>query len=152
MNQEIKEFLRKFSEDVGAEDVSLFLFRDSSPDSPLELVSVAHHIKLKDLAVPQGMGIVGWVASRGEPVLSNDTEKDPRFSDAVDMISGYKTKSIIAVPVLYKDVVIGVIEVINKKGESNFTEKDFEITKNAANLIIKYIPDTKIKNLAERKK
>jgi len=147
MTTELRDFLRKFSDDMKSDDVSLFLYRDSSPDSPLELYSVGHHTKLKDLAVPRDMGIVGWVAQNNEPVFTNDTANDERFSDAVDMISGFETHSILAVPVLYKTTVIGVLEAINKGMGEDFTEDDLTLSIKAARDIIEYIPSEKIMSI-----
>jgi len=147
MTPEIKEFLKIFADDIKSDDVSLFLFRDSSPESPLELVAAGHHKKLEELAVPRTMGIVGWVATNGEPVLSNDTTHNEHFSDAVDMISGFETHSILAVPIRYEGILIGVLEAINKSLGGDFSEEDLKLAQKAAEQLADQIPPKKLLSL-----
>jgi len=78
----------------------------------------------KTIRIPWGKGIAGWVAEHGKPLLVPDVSKDPRFFQDVDKKTGFKTKSILAVPLIRKGKVIGVAEVINKKGGGEFTVED----------------------------
>ena len=77
------------------------------------------HIRLK-----VGQGIAGWVAKHKKPVIVKDTSRDKRFFHGVDEITRFKTKSVLAVPLITKDKLIGVVEVINKIGGDTFTKKD----------------------------
>jgi GAF domain-containing protein len=61
-----------------------------------------------------GQGIAGWVAQRGEPLLVHDAQSDPRFFGGVDAETGFVTRSILCVPMRFKDKLIGVVEVVNK--------------------------------------
>lgn len=78
----------------------------------------------KKIKVPWGKGIVGWVAEHGKPLIIPDVSKDRRFFKGVDKQTGFKTRSILAVPLIRKGKVIGVAEVINKKGGMEFTDED----------------------------
>lgn len=89
--------------------------------------------KTKEIRMKMGEGIVGWVASSGEPLLVPDTEKDKRFSKKVDYLTGFKTKSIIALPIRNKGRIIGVLEVLNKRGPYSFDNKDLKMLKIVAN-------------------
>src|SRR5574341_161415 len=60
-----------------------------------------------------GEGIAGWVAQSGQPLIVPDVSKEPRFSKRSDEATGFKTRSILAVPLKVKDRIIGVAEVIN---------------------------------------
>ena len=90
------------------------------------------HIRLKI-----GQGIAGWVAKYKKPVIVKDTSRDKRFFHGVDEITRFRTKSVLAVPLITKDRLIGVIEVINKIGKSSFTRDDL-------NRIKAYIDQTAI--------
>ncbi len=79
---------------------------------------------LVDIRLEKGQGIAGWVALHNQPVIVDDVEKDPRFYNGIDEMSGFKTKSILAVPLKAKNKVIGVLEVINKEDDSSFSEED----------------------------
>src|SRR5579872_2865367 len=59
-----------------------------------------------------GEGIAGWVAAKREPVMVNDTSKDPRFTGQHDQASGFKTQSILCVPMLAGGELIGIIELL----------------------------------------
>ncbi|MCG3211634.1 MAG: hypothetical protein FOGNACKC_05280 [Anaerolineae bacterium] len=73
--------------------------------------------------LPAGQGIVGWVIAHGEPALVADVAQDSRFFDKFDQLSGFKTSSIICVPLAAGARVIGAIEVMNKTG-GPFTAED----------------------------
>ncbi|MCP4133965.1 MAG: sensor domain-containing diguanylate cyclase [bacterium] len=84
------------------------------------------------LKLELGEGIAGVVAQTGESIFVPDTSKDSRFSDRVDNILGFKTSSIIAVPLLYNDEVFGVLEIINRQIGKNFTEEEHLVLKTVA--------------------
>lgn len=148
MNQELKDLLKNLSDLLNAEDASLTLVRNTDADAPLEIIAVGRKKVLKDLAIPRGEGILGWVFEHGEPVISNDVEKDERFYDLIDLIIEGHTKSILAVPINYKGRVIGVIEVINKLGDAFFTEDDILKVTETTPVILSHIPQERI-NLYE---
>lgn len=73
-------------------------------------------------------GIVGACATEKKAILVPYTSKSKFFSNNVDKLSGFKTKSVIAVPVIADNVLIGVVEYINKI-EGTFTLEDLKIAK-----------------------
>lgn len=82
--------------------------------------------EIKKIVLPVGEGIAGWVAKSGEPLVVNDVGLDPRFSKKVDEMTKLKTKSILCVPIKFKDEILGVIEVLNKSNDEEFTEGDLQ--------------------------
>ena len=76
------------------------------------------HIRLK-----LGEGIAGVVAQTGEPAFIANVEQDTRFSARVDSVTGFETRSIIALPLLVRGEIIGVFEVVNVENEKFFLEK-----------------------------
>ncbi len=83
--------------------------------------------KTQTIRMKMGEGIVGWVASSGEPLIVPDTEKDDRFSGKVDSLTGFKTRSIIALPIKHREQILGVLEVLNKRGKDPFNTEDLEV-------------------------
>ena len=79
---------------------------------------------IKKITLNLGEGIAGWVAQKGESLIINDPEKDPRFFKGVDEKTEFKTRNIICVPVKVKERTIGVLEAINKKEGEDFNEED----------------------------
>jgi len=80
--------------------------------------------KIKEIRLKKGQGIAGWVAETGNSAIVPDTSKDKRFFKDADHHTDYDTRSLIAVPLRSKGKVIGVLEVLNRKGEILFNEDD----------------------------
>ena len=72
-----------------------------------------------------GEGIAGWVAASGENVNIPDAYIDKRFQPAVDLRSGYRTRSILCAPMRdSQSQIIGVLQVLNKRGGPFQTEDE----------------------------
>lgn len=91
--------------------------------------------KLKDMRIKVGEGIAGCVAQTGEALIISDVHKDSRFYRLMDSHTGFKTRSILCVPMKSKGQIVGVLEVLNKKGDNLFTERDLELLAILGNLI-----------------
>ncbi len=78
---------------------------------------------LKGLRLKPGEGIAGAVAATGQPIFIPDVDQDQRFSARADTLTGFDTRSIIALPLRVRGEVIGVFEVINVEDEKYFREK-----------------------------
>lgn len=90
--------------------------------------------RLSRVAMEPGQGIAGSVVLSRTPVIVNDVRADERYDSRFDAASGFTTRSMICVPVSYKERPLGVLEVINKhRGE--FDESDLEVTSALANHI-----------------
>ncbi|XP_045058751.2 cGMP-specific 3',5'-cyclic phosphodiesterase isoform X3 [Desmodus rotundus] len=120
---------------ISADRYSLFLVcEDSSNDKFLvsRLFDVAEGSTLEQasnscIRLQWNTGIVGHVAARGEPLNIKDAYEDPRFNAEVDRITGYRTQSILCMPIKnHREEVVGVAQAINKKSGNGgtFTEKD----------------------------
>ena len=92
-----------------------------------EILSVIPAAEVAQMRVPADRGVAGWVMKNKKPALVNDVQKDERFYAQIDRASGYKTKSMLAVPLDTRGRIIGVVEMINKRDGSGFTERDQEI-------------------------
>lgn len=91
-----------------------------------ELVSkVMQADEIREIRLPLGVGLAGWVATHGKPVHIKDAYTDRRFNPEVDKKSGYKTRCMLVWPVRKPrgDEVTGVLQVLNKKG-GGFDETD----------------------------
>jgi Nif-specific regulatory protein len=87
----------------------------------------------KKSVVKMDEGIAGWVVKNNRSLIVNDAENDPRYSPNVQLSTGYKTRNMLAVPMRVKDECIGVIEILNKQGETSFTLSDLEVLEILAN-------------------
>jgi signal transduction histidine kinase len=74
--------------------------------------------------LPAGTGIVGEVASTRQAQIVNRVEFYENWFQGIDAATGLRTRSILAVPLVKEDASIGVLELINKRDESNFHVRD----------------------------
>jgi class 3 adenylate cyclase/putative methionine-R-sulfoxide reductase with GAF domain len=69
---------------------------------------------LKQCRIRLGQGIAGYVAARGETITAPDVRSSPHYSPEMDARTGFRTRSVLCVPMISQGKVIGVIEVLNK--------------------------------------
>jgi signal transduction histidine kinase len=81
---------------------------------------------LQQIRLKKGEGIAGWVAENRKPAVVNDVAKDPRWTQRADEKSTFKTRAILALPMLVRDKLIGVMEVINRTDGEPFNDVDLE--------------------------
>ncbi len=82
---------------------------------------------LRTFSLKMGQGVAGWCAQHRRSVIIEDTSKDERFFPGVDDATGFVTRSLIAVPLIHQDRLIGVAEVINPLLKDAFDESDLEL-------------------------
>lgn len=82
---------------------------------------------LKDVRLKMGQGIAGWVAERKKGVIVNDVCHDPRFDRCIDYATGFTTQSILAVPLVDQERVLGVLEVLNTSKPKRFDSADLDL-------------------------
>ena len=108
---------------------------------------------IDSIRIPLGKGIGGYVASTGQCVNIPDVYNDDRFYDVVDKVSGYKTKSILCVPIFNSnDQVIGVTQMINKGNHLNesFTNEDEKLLSAFAKDASVFIQNSKLYEQAKK--
>ena len=82
---------------------------------------------LRKVTVPLNNSIGGWVIRKDRPLLIRDAKSDPRWHQGVDQTIEFETRSILGVPLKVRDKAIGVLELVNKKGDDSFSEDDIQI-------------------------
>jgi serine phosphatase RsbU (regulator of sigma subunit) len=111
---------------LDAERATLFLY-DAAKQ---ELYSrIATRSEIKEIRIPAHAGIAGAVAQAGGSFCLNipDAYADPRFNREVDRQTGWRTRNILAVPLLnLQSELVGVLEVMNKRGGA-FTGDDCDL-------------------------
>ena len=82
---------------------------------------------LAQLRVPADRGIAGAAMRSGKSIIVADAQNDPRFYRNVDVETGAVTRNIIAVPLTSSHGVIGVLEVLNRRGGLAFDDDDLSL-------------------------
>src|SRR5512145_514566 len=100
-------------------------------EAAAELRFLAMHWFQRDLLRPMGVPLegsaAGWVFRRGQPLMIQDTKADQRHFKVVDRVTRHETHSLIAVPLIVRGEVVGVLEALNKKDDAHYTEQDLTI-------------------------
>jgi signal transduction histidine kinase len=124
LDQLLELILQKITEALEADRATLYLLDEAND----ELVSrIAHGSEVRSIRLKVGHGLAGHVARTGKPLHVRDAYRDPRFNPEWDMLSGYRTRSILAAPMKnHLGRTIGVVQVLNKK-RGEFTDDDAEI-------------------------
>ncbi|MBN1581083.1 MAG: GAF domain-containing protein, partial [Anaerolineae bacterium] len=112
---------------VDAADGSLVLVDHETEELVFVLVRGALKEKLQGHRMSLDTGIAGWVATHREPVISNETDQDDRFSATIDRTFQFRTQSLACVPLISRGLVLGVIEVINKFSGHPFDSRDMDM-------------------------
>src|SRR5512141_2517985 len=96
-----------------------------------ELRFLAMHWFQRDLLRPVGVPLdgsaAGWVYRRGQPLIIQDVRVDQRHFKVVDHVTKHETRSLIAVPLIVRNEVVGVLEALNRKDAAHYTEQDLTI-------------------------
>ncbi|MGC8494876.1 MAG: PP2C family protein-serine/threonine phosphatase [Syntrophobacteraceae bacterium] len=110
-----------------ADACSLMLVEEKSGELVFEVAQGPVADKLKGgMRISRGQGIAGSVFESGKSILIENAYEDPRFDPEFDRKTGYRTRSILCVPLKIKERVIGVSQVINRLDGSDFSEEDRE--------------------------
>ncbi|WP_342381846.1 sigma 54-interacting transcriptional regulator [Myxococcus stipitatus] len=93
-----------------------------------ELFSRAAHLpEVSQIRVKLGQGVAGTVAQLGQPINVPDPRGEHRFFADIDRMTGYRTNSLLAVPLRDVDgALYGVLQVLNRRGGERFTSEDTE--------------------------
>ncbi|MCC7360985.1 MAG: GAF domain-containing protein [Anaerolineales bacterium] len=111
-----------------ATDGSLALTDEETGDLVFTVVRGSAANRLSGYRLAAGAGIIGWVAQHREPQNVREVRLDPRFYPRVDEAFGFNTRSMVSVPVNLDDGrVLGVVSVLNKASDKEFTQDDLDL-------------------------
>ena len=117
----LSAFTHKLSQLLNAERCSLFLVEDNTL-----LLKVAKDLDDNtEIRIPIGSGIAGAVAQTGQAINIPDAYADPRFNPDVDKQTGYRTRSILSLPIKNQQgVVFAVAQLLNRHDGQPFDQND----------------------------
>ena len=121
VDQLLQAVLERITEVLQAEAATLFM-HDRDNRELWGRVVKGH--SLKDIRIPDQLGIAGHVFSKGQTLMLGDAYNDPRFNPQIDKQSGFKTRSVIATPLRHLNgPVLGVFQVLDTSVDA-FTAED----------------------------
>lgn len=125
---------------MDAEAASLMLYNPKK--NLLEFASIkddvmgdrADDVLKSSIKLKLGEGIAGWVAQNREPVIIKDARKDPRFSRRADKKTGFVTRTMLCVPLIHRQELLGVLNVLNSRDKPFFEEEDLGLLESFSDL------------------
>src|SRR5271169_4590480 len=127
LEQVLRTIMEKIDEFLRPDTWSMLLVDEAKQELYFELAIGKGAQALKDVRIKMGQGIAGWVAQNNQAVIVPDVSQDTRFFSKVDEKTKMETRSIVAVPVRYRDHCLGVIELINCVEREGFMERDLAL-------------------------
>lgn len=123
------------SQTMEAQASSLLLVDEKSEKLRLHILPREKGVEKRRLEINTGEGMAGWVAEHRQPVISNQVKNDPRYSPQLEEQIGFSIESLICVPLLRREKLIGVVTALNKLNGKEFNQEDVEIFTSLADQI-----------------
>ncbi len=144
INEVLKRIMDSANKVVKGEASSLLLINETDNTLYFHVALGDKGEEVKKYTLRIGEGIAGWVAKYSKPLLVPDVQNDKRFYKDISKRINFKTKSILCVPLKMREKTIGVLEVINKKGQSSFSIDDQSLLETFSNLAAIAIENARI--------
>lgn len=115
-----------------SETASILLHDSSTGELRFAVTPDNQRATLSQISVPLDSSLAGWIFKNSRPMVIQDASTDPRIYRDVDRILDFQTHSILGVPLIVRDKPIGVLEVLNKNQQANYTEDDLAVLETLA--------------------
>jgi signal transduction histidine kinase len=109
-----------------AEQASILLYDQSKQELYFEATTNLEQPVLQGLSVPLEGSIAGWIVTNRQPLIITDATNDNRHFSHVGQVTQTKTTSLLGVPMINKDKVVGALEAINKRS-GDFDAEDQQV-------------------------
>lgn len=119
----MKRIVHAAVEITAAEAASILLYDSTARQLHFQTATNLDQPSMRGLVVPLEDSIAGWIVLNRRPMLIYDVRKDPRHFNIIEQSTHFTTLSLLGVPLIAKDKVVGVLEVLNKK-HGVFTKAD----------------------------
>ncbi|MEA5450459.1 GAF domain-containing protein [Leptolyngbya sp. CCNP1308] len=125
LEQILEAFTLKIGQILQAERTTIFMV-DQEKQELWSKIAQGDGERSLEIRVPMGKGISGYVATNVTPLNIPDAYADDRFDSTYDQKHGYRTRSILCMPVLSKktDNIVAVVQLLNKLNHTPFDEQD----------------------------
>ena len=119
----LQRIVHAAAEVSGSEAASILLYDHLTRQLNFQVATNLDEPTMRGLVIPLDGSVAGWVVLNRKSVRLTNVQEDPRFSGSVDQVTGRPAQSLIGVPLITKNKVVGVLEAHNKE-RGKFTEGD----------------------------
>ncbi len=137
---DVGELMEQVVKCLSTEAISIFVLDEARGELLLQHTAGPIGQEIQGMRIPVGEGVVGWVARYADPLIVPKPGLDPRFLDDVDEQTGFVTRSILCVPIVSDDEILGAVEVLNKTS-GNFDDDDVVFLQEVANRLVDIIDE-----------
>jgi signal transduction histidine kinase len=123
LNQLLDRIVNAAADITTAEAASILLYDNTSRQLYFQVATNIDEPTMRGLVVPLEGSIAGWIVTNRKPIRVDDVQSDPRHFGDVQQTTGIPTKSILGIPLITKNKVVGVLEALNKR-KGHFTSSD----------------------------
>jgi signal transduction histidine kinase len=123
----LQNILQSAVDILNCEAGSLLLLDEATDELVFRVMVGPVANNLMNVRLPSGSGLVGKAVETKTPVIVNDVQQSAEWFAKTDKETGFITRALLVVPLLLKDTVLGVVEVINKKDGSPFRTDEQEL-------------------------
>ena len=127
LNELLNQIMQSAVSLLEAEAGTLFLMDEITGELTFEVVVGPVGEQLTGRRLPPGSGLVWQAINERKPFLVADVREDPRWAGTFDKNTGFETRSLLIVPMVAQDKVLGAIEVLNKRDGSLFGKDDAQL-------------------------
>lgn len=107
---------------------SVFLYDEETDELVFEAVAGEGAGTLIGQRIPSSTGIAGWVLVTRQPLVLDDVTQDPRWGGReIAEQTGYVPKGLMAVPLLYEEDPVGVLNVLDRPQDARFSLEEMEL-------------------------
>jgi signal transduction histidine kinase len=119
----LDDIVRAAADITQAEAASIMLYDDTARQLYFQVATNIDEPTMRGLIVPLDKSFAGWIVTNRKSLRIEDAHKDERYFSDVEQTIGYSTQSLLGIPLITKNKVVGVLEVVNKK-RGRFTDPD----------------------------
>lgn len=126
----LRNIVDHLTEKLDLERCVLLLLDESSDELFIKYARGLNKELIKQTKIKKGEKISGWAIEQSELVYLEDVNEDPRFAQRKQ--ENYYTRSLISIPLVIKNVGVGIININNKKSDKKFTDAEIQLLKQVA--------------------
>ena len=134
INQVLNKVLLEVQRVIDADAATLWLINEKKELIEPRVVRGPKSKEFNGVVLKKGEGIAGKVIEQKEPELVMDVLQDPSWANRIDCMTGFTTRSILTVPIIWNEKSIGCFQLVNKKDGSLFDKEDLRFAMSVANL------------------
>jgi diguanylate cyclase (GGDEF)-like protein len=123
----LRDLLARISAAVRSQAVSLFLYDASDNRLAFSASRRLEAGTIDGFRMSEDRGIAGWVARNRKPLRLDDASQDPRYNRDSEARTQFRPRAMMCVPVVSRDRLLGVIQVMNRLDGKSFDDYEFRL-------------------------